>query len=271
VSERSGRRFRATVHYDGGEFHGWQIQPTVRTVQGRMEAALAELFQNDVRVLASGRTDRGVHAVGQETAFTGPGSWSPGDLRQSLNALLPPGIWVERLTPADDSFHPRYDATARRYAYLVGTREDAASPLRRRGIWQLCREPDTELLRRETGHLSGERSFRAFAKSGQPERGTRCRVARARWSRTGPGDLHFLVEADRFLHHMVRYLVSTLIEVAVGRREPGDVRRLLEGGEARPPEPAPPQGLYLASVRYPDGWNRDGSIPGLAPAAVEPA
>lgn len=269
--ERSERRFRATVHYDGGGFHGWQVQPDQRTVQGAVEGALEQLCQRSVRVTAAGRTDRGVHAAGQEVAFPADPGWDAGEMRRALNAVLPPDVWVEKLADAADEFHPRHDARSRRYVYLVGTSESSASPLRTGRVWQLCREPDEGLLARETGRLPGERSFRAFAKAGQPERGFRCRVEEARWARTALGDLHFLIVADRFLHHMVRYLVWTLVAVGVGRRDPSSFRRLLACEEgAKPPEPAPPEGLYLSGVRYPDGWNRAGGLPGLSPAPDAP-
>lgn len=264
---RSQRRFRATVHYAGSGFHGWQVQPDERTVQGEVESSLAELLPDEVRVTAAGRTDRGVHATGQEISFTAPPRWAANEMRRALNAVLPDDVWIEKLTEAAEKFHPRYDATARRYLYLVGTRPDAASPIRRGRIWQLCEEPDEGRLARSARLLVGERSFRAFAKSGQPERGHRCRVEEAGWARTTGGDLAFRIVADRFLHHMVRYLVATLIEEGLGRRPDGDVERLLEGsGDAHPPRPAPAQGLYLTGVRYDGGWNREPGVPG-APLA----
>ena len=259
-------RFRATVQYDGAAFHGWQVQPGQRTVQGALERSLARLFETEVRVDAAGRTDAGVHAAGQEVAFPAPGGWTAADLRRALNAVGPDDVWVERLAPAEPDFHPRFRATARRYEYLVGTDEASASPLRRGRLWALGREVDEDALRRSTETLPGERSFEAFARSGQPERGTRCRVEEAAWRRTAAGELHFRIVADRFLHHMVRYLVSTLVEVGTGRRGEDEVSALLAGAPAervRPPSPAPAEGLYLTGVRYPAGWNREGGIPGV--------
>jgi len=264
VAEADPRRFRATVHYDGGPFHGWQIQPSERTVQGEVESALARLLPEPVRVKAAGRTDRGVHAVGQEIAFPAPSGWSGPDLRRALNAVLPREIWIEKLGEAAAEFHPRFDATARRYVYLLGTGPEAASPLRAGRLWCFDEPLDEELLCEAGRDFAGERDFGGFAKSGQPERGTRCHVRRAEWTRTPAGDLRFTIVADRFLHHMVRYAVSTLVEVASGRRRPAELRALLEGrlSEARPPAPAPPEGLYLAGVRYEEGWNRADRLPG---------
>lgn len=268
VQPRAKRRLRATVHYDGSGFHGWQVQLTDRTVQGEIEAALQRLFSETVRVLAAGRTDAGVHAAGQEIAFDLPEDWSRRDeseIRDALNAHLPPDAWVEKLAGTAREFHPRFDATGRRYAYFLGVRADAVSPIRRGRIWGLGRVPDPDLLQEATEALPGEHSFAALSKSGQPERGTRCRVEMARWDRTPLGDLRFTIVADRFLHHMVRYLVATLVEVAEGRRPADALARLLEeADDVRPPRPAPAEGLYLTGVRYEGGWNREAGVPGLS-------
>lgn len=270
MQERTRRRFRATVHYDGSRFHGWQVQPDRRTVQGAVEDALQRLFPEPVRVTAAGRTDAGVHAVGQEIAYPAPRGWTAPEMRRALNAVLPADVWIEKLGEAPEKFHPRFDATARRYVYLVGTSEASASPLRGERVWALARPLDEDLLRDRAALLPGERSFEAFAKAGQESRGTRCRVERAEWRRTVLGDLAFIIVADRFLHHMVRYLVHTMMGCATGRREPDDFERLLaDEDDVRPPEPAPPGGLYLSGVRYPDGWNRPAGVPGLTGSSDE--
>ncbi len=264
MQERTRRRFRATVHYDGSRFHGWQVQPDRRTVQGAVENALQRLFPDPVRVTAAGRTDAGVHAVGQEIAYPAPGGWTAPEMRRALNAVLPDDVWIEKLGEAPEKFHPRFDATARRYVYLVGTSEASASPLRGERVWSLARPLDEDLLRDRAALLPGERSFEAFAKAGQESRGTRCRVERAEWRRTVLDDLAFTIVADRFLHHMVRYLVEVLVNTARGERPADDLESLLAGrGDPRPPGPAPAEGLYMDAVRYPDGWNRPGGIPGL--------
>lgn len=257
-------RYRATVHYDGAGFHGWQLQPDVRTVQGEVEAALAEITQQTVRVDAAGRTDRGVHATAQEIAFDAPEGWAEEELRRALQAVLPADAGVERLGRAGPDFHPRYDARGRRYEYYVAPGLARPHPLRRRRVWAVAPSPQLPLLHRASARLRGRRSFEAFAKSGQPDRGTVCQVREALWDRTVLGDLRFTIVADRFLHHMVRYLVSVLVEIAVGRREEDEIRALLSGSEsARPPAPAPPGGLYLTGVRYGAGWNRGPGVPGL--------
>lgn len=264
-------RYRGTLQYDGTAFHGWQIQPDVRTVQGEVERAVSRLEDREVRVESAGRTDRGVHAVAQEICFETRRGWEEDELLRALNAVLPEETLLERLRPAADGFHPRFDARRRRYEYYLQPAGGGRSPLRRDRVWTPERSVDAGRLSRAASPIPGERSFEAFAKSGQPERGTRCRVSRAEWSETAMGDLRFSIEANRFLHHMVRYLVSTMVEEATGRREPGELESLLSGdGQSgpgretpRPPSPAPPQGLYLTGVRYGDGWNRPAGVPGL--------
>lgn len=259
-------RFRATVHYDGAAFHGSQLQPEVRTVQGEMESALSRLLDRSARIELAGRTDTGVHAAGQEIAFDAPARWAPAELRRGLDALAGDDIWIERVREAEDGFHPRFAATGRRYEYLLGAEPDARSPLLRGRIWAVGRDLDLAALVRLAAGIAGERSFEGFAKSGQPERGTRCRVERAVWTVLPTGLLSFEIVADRFLHHMVRYLVGTSVEAASGGRDPDDFAFLLEGGgePSRAAYPAPPEGLYLTGVRYADDWNRHRGVPGLS-------
>lgn len=254
-------RFRATVEYDGAEFHGYQVQPELRTVQGVLESQLARLFETDVRVIGAGRTDRGVHAAGLEVAFDAPASWDVARLEPALAAILPADVGLHRLRPAAADFHPRFQATGRRYEYFIGT----AGPLRAARVWQPPSLPDPERLAEAAGLLPGRRSFEALSRAGQPELGTVCTIEQATWSRTALGDLRFLIVADRFLHRMVRYIVATLVDVARGRRTLAEWDELLERGAGRPPEPAPPAALYLTGVRYPEGWNRPAGVPGLWP------
>lgn len=257
-------RIRATIHYDGSGFAGWQLQPDRRTVQGSIEQSLASLLERPVRIAAAGRTDTGVHAVGQEIAFPAPARWSPPEMLRAFNAVADRDVWAERARLASSDFHPRFSATGRRYEYYVAASGGSLSPVRAGRVWRLARELDVEALQRSAASLTGERSFAALSKSGQPERGTRCTVEEAEWTVTPLGDLRFTVVADRFLHHMVRYLVAVMVDVATGRRGPGELGDLLEeAGTPRPPEPAPPEGLYLTGVRYPDGWNRAPGVPGL--------
>lgn len=247
-------RLRLTLQYDGSGFRGWQAQPGVRTVQKEVESALSRLTDRPTRVIAAGRTDTGVHATGQVVSLDVPRKWKPDALERSLNALLPPEIRVTAASGVDPGFHARYSAVARGYVYRVGLEATADSPFRRRWCWPLERveamRPDRDLLVEGASAVRGERSFTAFAKAGQEERGDRCRVLRSDWSEWGCG-LQYTVVADRFLHHMVRYLVGTMIDVALARRPSDDLDALLAGrpGATTSP-PAPPAGLFLVRVYY---------------------
>jgi len=264
------RRIRCTVEYDGASFSGSQLQPVVPTVQGAIEAALSRLFDSPVKISAAGRTDSGVHATAQEIAFDAPDRWTDDSLRNSLNAVLPPEVGVVTLREAGPDFHPRFSATGRRYEYFVGDLASAMSPLRAGRIWQLGHPVPMATLRSASTALLGPGDFSALSRSGQPERGTRCTIERATWIRTPVGDLRFEIVADRFLHRMVRYVVAVLIDIARQARAEDELRTLLSGsGEAVPPRPAPPEGLYLTGVRFGDGWNRRPGVPGLWPFSAD--
>ena len=260
-----GTRYRATVHYDGSAFAGWQVQPHVRTVQGDVEAALRRLDISG-RVHGAGRTDAGVHAAGQELAFDAPPSWTATELSRALNSLLPSDIWIESLKETVPDFHPRFHATGRRYEYYLAPGPTGRAPHRRRGTSWIAKTPDLEALRAGTRPILGRHSFERFAKSGQPVVGTVCTVEKAEWLRTPLGDFRFTIVADRFLHHMVRYLVPTVVEQSAGLRPQDDIGRAMAGSEdVRPPGPAEACGLYLTGVRYRMGWNRSPGVPGLWP------
>jgi tRNA pseudouridine38-40 synthase len=259
------RRIAFTVQYDGSGFYGWQLQRRHRSVQGELEAVLGTLFARPARVLGSGRTDRGVHALGQVAAVDAPTRWNAGALKRAMNALVTKELWVSAAAAVVDDFHPRYDAVERVYIYRVGLTEEARSPFHNRWCWAVGREIDLTLLDRATAAIPGDRSFAAFAKAGQEERGHRCIVHAAAWREWEGMGLEFTISANRFLHHMVRYLVGTLLAIAAGERPAGDIERLLAGDpEPETSPPAPPHGLYLAAVRYPDGaYPAQGEAPGF--------
>ncbi len=247
------RTLQLVLHYDGTGFSGWQRQPDRRTVQGVLEDALARLCAGPVAALGSGRTDAGVHARGQAVGVRVPERWTTVTLRRALNAVLPHDIWVAASHAMRDDFHARYSATARRYSYYVGTDEEAASPFRRPTEWAIGRPLDRAALDDAARRILGTHAFRAFAVRGTapPDDDHRCTITHAAW-RERTGGLVFEIEANRFLHHMVRFLVGTMTDVASGRRPAADVERLLAADtndEVSPPAPA--HALFLDVVRYP--------------------
>ena len=253
VNAVKDKRLKLILQYDGSAFHGWQIQREERTVQGELEAALEQLTSTRRPVIGSGRTDRGVHATGQVAIATLPGTWLPEKLEKALSAVLPEDIWVESVEPASPDFHPRYDAVKRTYLYHLGLSAESASPFHRHWCWPLNKPLDTGLLASAAEAIVGEHSFRAFAKSGQPERGDRCTVHESRWEPWESLGVTLRITADRFLHHMVRYLVGTMVGIARGTRPLEDLQCLLEEPESDlvTSPPAPPTGLFLHHVTYP--------------------
>ena len=247
-------RILLVTQYDGGEFSGWQRQPAIRTVQGEMESVLARLCGTAIAAVGAGRTDAGVHAHGQGVGVQVSTRWNPEALRRAMNSLLPRDIWVERAHRMVDAFHPRRSATSRAYGYLLGTDDGAWSPFRRRYEWAMRRRIDPSLLQDEAAVLLGEHEFRAFAvaHTAPIDDHHRCIIRHAAWVERDGGWV-FEVEANRFLHHMVRFLVGTMVDVATGKRPPGTVATLLATAHNRETSaPAPAHGLSLRAVRYPD-------------------
>jgi tRNA pseudouridine38-40 synthase len=241
------------LEYDGSDFAGWQRQPGVRTVQGVVEDVLQRLLAGPVRLTGAGRTDAGVHARGQAAALRVPSSWPPTELLRALNALLPSDIFVAAAHRVRDEFHPRYSAISRAYTYQIGSDAATRSPFRNRYEWHVDRVMDHDILHASASLLLGNHSFRAFAVQGTAPAGDdhRSVVTRAEW-RVVPGGRRFEMEANRFLHHMVRFLVGTMVEAALRRRAADSITRLLaatDNSDVSPP--APPHGLFLERVTYP--------------------
>jgi tRNA pseudouridine38-40 synthase len=247
------RTVQLVLHYDGSGFSGWQRQPEQRTVQGVVEQSLERLCGQPVAALGSGRTDAGVHARGQAVGVRVAEKWNADSLRRALNAVLPEDVWVAAAFDMKPEFHARYSAIARRYRYYVGTDAEANSPFRRKTEYAFGFPMDRGALTSAAESLKGDHSFRAFAvKDTAPETdGHRCNVGVARWD-DRPGGLVFVIEANRFLHHMVRFLVGTMLDVASGRRPLADIVKLLGASDnLETSSPAPAQGLYLEAVTYP--------------------
>ncbi|HJS47962.1 MAG TPA: tRNA pseudouridine(38-40) synthase TruA [Gemmatimonadales bacterium] len=246
------RTFLLTLQFDGSGFVGWQRQAEGRSVQGEVERVLERLAGHRVVAHGAGRTDAGVHAVGLAVSCTMPPSWEAAALRRALNALLPRDCWVARIEPMRPGFHARRSARERAYRYDVGTDDAAASPFRRRWEWALGRPLDGTRLDAAAQAVLGEHDFSAFAARGEPKPHYRCRLSTARWVVRPDGrGWRFEVAADRFLHHMVRMLVGTMVDAGLGRRPVADVARLLAARSNQDTSPpAPPQGLWFVAARY---------------------
>ncbi len=250
------RTFLVTLHYDGGGFAGWQRQAEARTVQGEVERVLARLCAEPVRVHAAGRTDAGVHAVGMGASCTVPDRWTPATLRRALNALLPEDCRAMEVRAARDGFHARKSARSRSYRYVIGTDLASCSPFRSRFEWALGRSLAAPALEAAARCLAGEHDFRAFSVRSSPRAHSRCRIRTGTWTeRPDRCGQVFEIAADRFLHHMVRMLVGTMVDIGLGRRPLSDMHRLLaQDPGVRTSPPAPPEGLFFVAAEYPPEW-----------------
>ena len=245
----------AILQYTGHHFSGWQLQPDQRTVQGALEDGFEKLFGRRVVTHAAGRTDVGVHARGQVVSFEAPLRWDPADLLRAINAVTPPDLWIAQIGPAPSGFHATKDASARRYRFVVGTDAASASPFRQPSEWALGEGEPLELqsLASAADLFLGKHDFRAFSAVGQEKPHYECTVSVSEW-RARPSDEGFIftVEANRFLHRMVRFLVGIMVDVARGRRPLADIPALLltvDNRQASPPAPA--HGLHMLGALYP--------------------
>ena len=246
----TARTLRLTLAYDGTELHGWQSQPGLATVQGLVAAACERILGAPIKVVGASRTDAGVHALRQAASLTTTSSIAPAGLRRGLNALLPPAVRVVEAADVPAGFDARRSALGKRYAYLIDG-SASADPFLRRYAWHLPFALAPETMRQALGLMRGKHDFSAFCAAAGRGRTPVCTVRSVRLvvRRTR---LVVLVSADSFLHHMVRNLVGSLVEVGRGARPPAWMRELLDGRDRTRAGPtAPPQGLALVRVLYP--------------------
>ncbi len=249
-------RVRGTVAYDGTPFHGFAANAGVRTVAGDLDAALSRVLGTELAVTCAGRTDRGVHAVGQVVSFDAPEGTDLDAVRRSVNRLCGPEIVVSSLDAATDGFDARFSATGRRYRYRVRNHPDP-DPFSAATAWHVPQPLDVAAMNAAAGHLVGEHDFSSFCRrpkvaAGEPERSLVRRVESAEWTTEGD-DVVFEVTAGAFCHQMVRSIVGTLVDVGRGRTPAAAVPAVLAARDRHAAgEPAPPHGLTLWSVRYPD-------------------
>jgi tRNA pseudouridine38-40 synthase len=243
------RNLRLLIEYDGTGYAGFQKQPGHPTIQGELEQALERLRGEAVRVVGAGRTDAGVHALGQVAHLLTRSPIPAERVPAAVNRLLPAQIVVRRAEEAALSFHARRDARARRYRYLVFNRPGPSAILGRYGLFVAPRL-DVAAMNEATRALLGERDFRSFQKSGSETRSTVRRLIELRCRRMG--DLVLIaIEANAFLYQMARIIVGSLLRVGAGEMAPEEVGRLLGLADRRQARPAAPaHGLCLVRVRY---------------------
>ena len=239
------RNFKLILEYDGTKFHGWQIQPDRRTVQGDLRRAIEETTGESTTVTGAGRTDAGVHAVAQVASFTSGTHLGPAVLRRALNARLPEDVRIKRLEEAPPRFNARYDAKSRTYHYIFIRRPTA---LWRNYYYLVTAELDIAAMRGALGELRGERDFTTFVSSQDDSSVKRCRVIRSELVEAPPL-VTLAVTADHFLHHMMRSVAGTVLEI--GRGKPWSMSGIIAARDSsRSGATLPPYALYLMHVEY---------------------
>lgn len=256
---QSGSNWKVTIAYDGTDFYGWQVQPDRATIQGRLAEAIERVTGERVLPQGSGRTDAGVHARGQVASFFLNAAIPAGNLLRALNRKLPEAIRVLSAEPAAAEFHARHSARVKTYEYRI-FRGEVCPPWTARFAWALNWPLDVGRMRDAARMVIGTRDFTSFAAS-DPDLATRCgedsgsegnvrTIFESEWSEEN-ALLTYRVRGDGFLHHMVRNLVGTFVDVGRGQMEPQEIARILAArsrGEAGATAPA--RGLFLDSVEY---------------------
>jgi tRNA pseudouridine38-40 synthase len=248
------RTIRLTLEYDGSGYHGWQRQTNALSIQEVVETFLARLTGQEVCLHGSGRTDTGVHALGQVAHFWTESTIPLAAFREGLNSMLPRDIVILEAREAAADFHARYGAKAKTYEYRILNRA-MRSPLHRHRCWWLAQPLDLNRMQAAAGLILGEHDFAGFQASGSAVKTTTRTVLAAAWEERPGGWKLFRISASGFLRGMVRALVGTLVEVGLGKRPADDLKRLLatrDRGLAGPSAPA--GGLYLAEVFYEESF-----------------
>lgn len=245
------KNFKLTIEYDGGPFHGWQYQPGLPTIQDEIQKILSMMTRTDIIVHGSGRTDAGVHALGQVAHFRSDTKISPDQFRIALNQMLPDGIVIRECRHVDDGFHARFSALRKTYRYVILNRP-IPSAVGRQYHWNIRQTLDIPAMQAAAGHLVGEHDFKAFEGTGSPRASTIRRLDKAEFSKDGD-TIIFEISGSGFLKFMVRNIVGTLADVGKSKLTPEDVLSILHSRDrTKGGATAPAQGLFLYHVEYPE-------------------
>ncbi len=243
------RNIALTVAYDGTNYHGWQCQPNVITIQQVVQRAIERILDHDVKIYAGGRTDTGVHAMGQVINFFTNKAIELRDLGRGLNSILPRDIRIHDAREADPTFHARYSAKAKTYVYCILNRP-FASPFLERYVWHIRHSLDVPAMGEAAKDIVGKLDFSAFKKKDEVYKTAVREVMRAGVKKKGDV-IYVFVEAQGFLRYMVRTIVGTLVLVGSGRISVPEFSSILVSKEREKAGPtAPAKGLFLRRIRY---------------------
>src|SRR5699024_10880366 len=234
------------IQYDGSNFIGFQVQPRGRTIQGEIERALKKIHKgNHVRIQTSGRTDKGVHAVGQVIHFESPFELATSNWKKALNTLLPKDIFVSSVSYCDAAFHCRYDAIEKEYRYMV-SRSKEPNVFKQNYTFHFPYPLNVENIKKACAYLEGTHDFTSFSSAKDTTKGSKVRTLYEVSCQENKEELMFMFRGDGFLYHMVRIMIGTLLDIGQGRREAEEIAELLaQKDRTLSSETAPAEGLYL--------------------------
>lgn len=242
------KNYKITISYDGTSLHGWQIQKNSRTVQGDIENALEKIFNQKINLIGAGRTDSGVHALGQVANFKVSTSMTPDELKNALNGNLGRDIFIISCDEVNLDFHSRFSAVKREYIYKIQTN---FTPISRNFSWSLDSNfIDINILNECSKLVMGEHDFSQLSKKNVEIENKNCHIYSSKWI-VDDSSLNYIISANRFLHHMVRYLVGVMIEVSKKNLlSIDDFESMLNANKRKFIFKAPSKGLYLNRVLY---------------------
>lgn len=244
------KNFKLIIEYDGTRYHGWQRQKEDATIQGEIEKALWIMTREHITLNGSGRTDAGVHALGQVANFRCDTNLEPDIFQRGLNSILPDDIVIKACRRVDDAFHARFDVVSKIYHYNIFNNPVPAA-INRQYAWSIRKQLDIEAMRFAASHIIGSHNFKAFEGSGSVRAHTIRQVMAADLFETDNRRFTFRIEADGFLRFMVRNIVGTLVDVGLGKTLPAEFKQILQSEDrARAGATAPAHGLCLMEVKY---------------------
>ncbi len=244
------KNVKIIIEYDGTDYHGWQCQADLPTVQKTIEDAIRQITTEDVKITGSGRTDAGVHAIGQVANFFTEAQMDPETLRKALNSTLPRNISIIKAQEVPDGFHAQFSSRSKVYEYRIFNRPHRPA-LQRNRAWHIQEKLDTKKMREAAAYLEGTHDFSVFAAADITVKTTVRTVKRIHVRKTREGVILIEIEADGFLKRMVRMIAGTLVETGRGKLTPEGFGQILAGGQkTKNVFTAPPSGLFLKKVIY---------------------
>ena len=244
------KNIKTVIEYDGTDYHGWQCQANLSTVQKTIEDALRQITGETVKITGSGRTDAGVHAMGQVASFLTETQMDSETLRKALNSTLPRDISIIKAQEVPDDFHAQFSSRSKIYEYRIFNRRHPPA-LQRNRVWHIPEKLDMGKMKEAASYLEGKHDFSVFATANITVKTTVRTVKRVHIKKTREGVILIEIEADGFLKRMVRMITGTLVETGRGKLSPEGFGQILaEGRKTKNVFTSPPQGLFLKKVLY---------------------